>query len=63
MLCVLGRELLGEQLWCVHFQDIKAPEMCLIQTQRGEAIGRENPQEIDVGICLKERKADSTLES
>lgn len=30
---VRGSEPLGEELWYVPYQGIKAPEMCLIQTR------------------------------
>lgn len=57
---VLGGKAL---VWC-FFQDRKAPEMCLNQTHSySGAVGKENLQVIGAGICLKERKADSILES
>lgn len=54
---VRGSKPLGEKLWCVYFQGIEAPET------HSRAMGRENSQDIGVGIYLKERKADSILQN
>jgi len=48
------------KLCCVYFHGSKTPEMCPIQTYSG-SLGRENPQEIGVGICLKEKKGNYIL--